>query len=504
MGVKFFRIQFATMTAVCALAGAAAAQDMPAMFFPPEQPVQTAGAPMPGHQTAAAAPVADQPASDQAAAVPPPPGPATPAANPLNKGQLDQLVAPIALYPDPLLSQVLMASTYPLEIVEADRWVRQPGHEALKGDALTNALKSENWDPSVMALVPFPSLLALMAERLQWTQQLGNAFLAQQSDVMAAVQALRHDAMAAGNLKATPQCHCVIQTSGDNIAILPSDSQVVCVPLYNPRVAYGTWPQPEYPPDYFPIPVGFYFEPGYPIGFWPTIELAAFGPLWGWWSLDWGGHAIIIDRGRYAALDPHPGFAGNAWVHDPAHRGGVAYSDPAVTARFGAARVAAVTAAGRTAVRGSASGLSARAGAAAAAGGFAAHGVAGHAAEHAGAVHAGVERAGVAHAGVAHGGVAGHVGHVGGRASFAARSGGGGATHFHHARLAGGRMGGGAHMGGGPHFGGGAHAMAHASFGAAHMGGGAPHFGGGGAPHGGGGGGPHGGGGGGHGGGGHH
>lgn len=495
LGVKFFRIPFATMTAMCALAGAAAAQDMPSMFFPSEQPPHSA-VPAANQQTAAATPA---PAPDQATAAqpaaPPTPGPATPAVNPLNKGQLQQLVAPIALYPDPLLSQVLMASSYPLEIVEADRWVKEPGHQALKGDELTNALKSENWDPSVMALVPFPKLLALMAEKLQWTQQLGNAFLAQQSDVMAAVQALRHDAMQAGNLKATPQCHCVIQTSGNNIAILPSDSQAVCVPVYNPRVVYGAWPEPEYPPDYFPIPVGFNFEPGYSIGFWPYIELADYGPLWGWWSLDWGGGSIIIDRGRYAALDPHPAFSGNTWVHDPTHRGGVAYSDPAVTARFGAARTAAVTSASRAAVRGPAAGLSTRAGVAAAAGGFAAaHAFAGHgAAGHVGAAgHAG----GASHFGAA---TAGH---------FSARA-GGGAAHFAHAGFAGGRMGGAAHMGGGARFGGGGgHAMAHASFGAAHMGGGgggAFHGGGGGAPHGGGGGGGHGGGGGGgHGGGGHH
>lgn len=473
LGVKFFRIPFATMTAMCALAGAVAAQDMPSMFFPSEQPTQTAAAaPAADQQPAAAQPAADQAAVAQPA-TPPTPGPATPAANPLNNGQLEQIVAPIALYPDPLLSQVLMASTYPLEIVEADRWLRDPAHQGLKGDALTNALKSENWDPSVMALVPFPKLLALMAERLQWTQQLGNAFLAQQSDVMAAVQVLRHDAMAAGNLKATPQCHCVIQTSGNNIAILPSDSQVVCVPVYRPQAVYGAWPAPEYPPDYFPIPVGFSFEPGYPIGFWPFIELADFGPLWGWWSLDWGHGDIIIDRGRFAALGGGFVGGGNTWVHDPAHRGGVGYSDRAVTARFGAARVAAVTAASRAAAgRGSAVGLSTRAGAAAA-GGFAGHA----AAEHFGAA--------------GHVGAAG-AGHFEGRAGFAAR--GGAAAHFGHAGVAAGRMGGAAHMGGGPRFsGGGGHAMAHASFGAAHMGGGAPHggapHGGGGAPHGGGGGG---------------
>jgi len=427
--VKSCRVRLALVTMVCTAAGAAAAQDMPpAAIAPPQSPAT---------QQAAAQPNAAQPQPQ----TPPAPGPAALAANPLNKEQLEQLVAPIALYPDPLLSQVLMAATYPLEVVEADRWARDPAHQALKGDALTNALKVENWDPSVMALVPFPRLLALMAERLQWTQALGNAFLAQQSDVMDAVQALRHDAMQAGNLKATPQCHCVIQTSGDIISILPSDSEVVCIPLYNPQVVYGAWPVPDYPPYAFPIPVGFYFEPGYPIGFWPFIELAGFGPLWGWWSLDWGGHAIFIDRGRYAALDPHPAFAGNAWVHDPAHRGGVGYDDPAVTARFGAGRVAAVTAASRAGAGGSAAaGFSAHAGAAAAAGGFAAHGFA-----------------------TGHFGAAGHF-------NGAAAHAGGGAPHS----FAAGRFGGAAHGAGG-------HPVSHASGGAPH--GGAPHGGGGGYHH---------------------
>jgi hypothetical protein len=437
-------IQLGTMTAACALAaGVAAAQDMPAAM-----PVVAPAAAPP--QMAEASPPATAPT----------PGPAAPAAHPLNQGQLQQLVAPIALYPDPLLSQVLMASTYPLEIVEGDRWLRVPANQALKGDALTQTLQQQNWDPSVKALVPFPKLLALMADKLEWTQALGNAVLAQQADVMAAVQGLRHDAMAAGNLKVTPQCHCVIQTSGDTISILPSDNQLVCIPVYNPRVAYGAWREPAYPPYYFPIPAGFAFEPGYEIGFYPAIELAAFGPFWGWGSIDWGHREFSIDRGRYAAIDSHAAFSGNTWVHDPAHRGGVAYRDSAVTARFGAARVAAVTAvAGRAALSHGGSGV-------ASAGNFGGRGSAGR--------------------------------FGGGAAASAGHFGGGG--HIAHANFA--RAGGGPHFAGG--HGGGGH-IAHAQFspggGGPHFGGGGPH-GGGGAPHGGGGGGGHGGGGGGHGG--HH
>jgi hypothetical protein len=230
----------------------------------------------------------------------PPAAPATPSAAQLgSRGRLEQLVAPIALYPDPLLAQILMASTYPLEVVEAARWVKVPANQALTGDALTNALQGQNWDPSVKALVPFPRVLENMSDQLQWTEQLGNAFLAQQDDVMAAVQSLRHEAMAAGNLKQTPQCRCVIQTSGEAISILPAEPQVVCVPVYVPAV-YGAWPYPAYPPYSFPVPAGFVYEPGFWIAFGPPIALASLGPFWGWGWVDWRGHDIAVDPGCYA------------------------------------------------------------------------------------------------------------------------------------------------------------------------------------------------------------
>jgi hypothetical protein len=470
-------LHLATLTAICALAGAAAAQDMPATQGPPPAaaaaPIPTPTPPAVEQQNAAAAPQAMAPL----------PGPATPAAHPLGKAQLEQILAPIALYPDPLLSQVLMASTYPLEIVEADRWVRVPANAALKDGALTDALKQQNWDPSVKALVPFPKLLSLLADKLEWTEALGNAFLAQQADVMDAVQALRHSAMQAGNLKVTPQCHCVIQTSGEMISILPSDSSQVCIPVYNPRVAYGPWPWPDYQPDYFPEQAGFAFEPGFAVGYWPVIEVAAFGPLWGWAWFDWGHHDVTVDRGRFTAVGGRAAFAGNNWVHDPGHRGGVGYRDPAVTGRFGAARTAAVTA-GAAAGRGSVG-----------RGGVASTGAA--ATRFGGARQPGGGRS---------------AGRFGGTAAAAGRMGG----HVGHASFAGARAGGGAHFGGGSHGGGhfggggGGHA-AHAQFaprgggGGPHFGGGGAHFAGGGGPHGGGGGGGHGGGGGGgHGGGGHH
>ena len=285
--------------------------------------------------------------------VTPAPSPAVvpPAASPtplLTNAQLAQLVAPIALYPDPLLAQILMASTYPLEVVEAARWVKIPANQALTGDALTSALQAESWDPSVKALVPFPRVLENLSDQLQWTEQLGNAFLAQQAELMAAVQSLRREAMAAGNLKQTPQCHCVIQTSGEAISILPAEPQAVCVPVYSP-VVYGAWPYPVYPPFSFPIPTGFAYEPGFWIGFGPPVLLASFGRFWGWGWVDWGHRDIAVDPARFMlASGGRASFSGNVWVHDPAHRAGVAYGDPGTRARFDAARISAVTAAARS------------------------------------------------------------------------------------------------------------------------------------------------------------
>ena len=329
---------------ICAVAsGAAFAQDMP-QATPPAEQAEPAPNPAAAPPQAAAQPAPAQPAPTQ-------PAPAEPAAQKFSVAQLDQLVSPIALYPDPLLSQILMASTYPLEVVEAARWLREPGNRSLTGDALTAALKTQNWDPSVMALVPFPRVLAIMADRVQWTEQLGNAFLAQQSDVMASVQRLRHAALAAGNLRATPECHCIIQTSGDQIVILPSEPKVVCIPVYNPRYVYGAWWEPDYPPIMFPVPVGFVYEPGFWIGFEPPIEVAVFGPLWGWGWFDWGGGRIVVDNATFGSLDPNrAAFANGTWIHDPAHRLGVAYASATVAARFGAAQKPVNVAAARGAM----------------------------------------------------------------------------------------------------------------------------------------------------------
>lgn len=171
---------------ICATtSGIVFAQDMP----DPRSPAPV----IPPATPAPAAPTSQPPQANAQ------PAPAQPAAQKLSEAQLDLLIAPVALYPDPILSQVLTASTYPLEVVEAAHWVQQPANKSLTGDALTEALKNQNWDPSVIALVPYPRVLAMMADRVQWTEQLGNAFLAQQAEIMAEVQKFRHE------LKVAPQ-----------------------------------------------------------------------------------------------------------------------------------------------------------------------------------------------------------------------------------------------------------------------------------------------------------
>lgn len=301
--------------------GGSDAQDMPPIIVPP-----SSAAPL----TAPTPPASAQPNA------PVKPTASIPAPQQSTQAQLDQLVAPVALYPDSLLGQVLMASTYPQEVGEAARWVRVPANRTLGGDALIGALKTKGWNPSVMALVPFPGLLATMADKLDWTEQLGKAFRAQQDDVMAVVQRLRHAALAAGNLKATPECHCVIQTSGDIISIQPSEAEMVSIPIYNPAIAYGNWADAAYPPVAFPLPSGFTLAPGTSVGFNPAIEVALFGPIWGWGSIDWPNRRIVVDNGRYAALvSGHAGFAGGVWVHETAQPRKLARAAPTMATHSG-------------------------------------------------------------------------------------------------------------------------------------------------------------------------
>ncbi|HYM31218.1 MAG TPA: DUF3300 domain-containing protein [Candidatus Cybelea sp.] len=253
--------------------------------------------------------------------------------------QLDQLLAPIALYPDQLLGQILMASTYPLEVVQADRWVKDPNNARLRGDQLSAALQPIDWDPSVKSLVPFPQVLAMMDQRLDWTQKLGDAFLAQQADVMDSVQRLRQQAQAAGNLRSTPQE--TVTPSGQTIFIQPANPEVVYVPVYDPAVVYGTWLYPAYPPIYIPPPPGFYLGPPVYSGIGFSIGFGVVNAFWGWDDWDWDHHRLRVDPDRFNTINrviierhEEPRIERDTWEHDPAHRRGVVYRDPVVRDRF--------------------------------------------------------------------------------------------------------------------------------------------------------------------------
>ena len=267
----------------------------------------------------------------------PQPAPAVQARAALTGEQLDQLVAPIALYPDPLVAQILMAATYPLEIVEADRWLQVPANAALKGDPLTAALQQQPWDPSIKSLVPFPQLLQLMDSNLGWTEQLGDAFLAQQADVMDAVQRLRQRAKAAGSLVSTPQQ--TIATEDQEITIEPASPEIVYIPAYDPWCVYGPWPYPAYPPFYFGTWAGYCVPAdavlAFDVGIYPP-----FG-FWAWGSFDWRHHHIRIDHNRYRRFRNAHEPPGGVWQHNPTHRHGVPYRDPATAARFQGAAAAA-------------------------------------------------------------------------------------------------------------------------------------------------------------------
>jgi len=255
--------------------------------------------------------------------------PARPRSTMLSDQQLDQLTAPIALYSDPLVGQILMAATYPLEVVEAQRWLQDPVNAAVKGSDLVTALKQESWDPSIKSLVPFPQILAAMSDDIEWTEEIGDAFLAQQGAVMDSIQRLRHRAAADGALISTPQQ--TVSTDAQDIAIEPADPITVYVPYYDPTVVYGPWPWAEYPPSYFPPPVGVVFGAGVLIGF--GVGCPVVGPLWGWNRWDWGYHRLDVAFGPPGAQVPAP--PPRPWAHDPSHRRGVPYRDPLLAARYG-------------------------------------------------------------------------------------------------------------------------------------------------------------------------
>jgi len=252
--------------------------------------------------------------------------------------ELEQLVAPIALHPDAVISQVLMAATYPLEVVQADRWVKDQ-KPPLEGDALAKALEAQTWDPSVKSLIAFPDLLGQMSMKLDWTQKLGDAMLAQEKDVLAAVQRLRVRAKEAGHLESSKEQE--VSEDAEIIIIESKTTEIVYIPTYNPTVVYGTWPYPAYPPTYY-YPPHYVYPPAY--GFAAGVIVgAAWGYAWG--GCGWrGGHVDIdidrnvnfnrnIDRSRYKT-QVGGGGRGN-WKHNPNNRQGVRYRDNKTAQRYG-------------------------------------------------------------------------------------------------------------------------------------------------------------------------
>lgn len=256
--------------------------------------------------------------------------------------ELEQIMAPVALYPDSLLSQILMASTYPIEIVQADRWVKQ--YKDLKGDELATALENADWDPSVKSLVNFPDVLAMMSDKLDWTQQLGDAFIGQQKEVMEAVQRLRARAQAAGKLESSKeQVIKVEQGPTQTIVIESANPDVIYVPAYSPTVVYGTWPYPAYPP--YP-----YYPPGYTVGA-AAIGFGvgvACGAAWGyaWGNCNWRGGDVDIDinqninrntninRNNYTRNTNIQNGKGQ-WQHNAAHRGNTPYRNSGQASQYG-------------------------------------------------------------------------------------------------------------------------------------------------------------------------
>jgi hypothetical protein len=234
-----------------------------------------------------------------------------------------------------LISQILMASTYPLEVVQAERFAKQNAN--LKGDALTKALEAQNWDPSVKSLVNFPQVLMMMSEKLDWTQKLGDAFLADQKKVLDTIQSLRAKAQASGNLTTTKEQTVIVEEK--IIKIEPANPQVVYVPTYNPTVVYGAWPYPSYPPYY-------YYPPGYVASSMFMFGAGvAMGAAWGyaWGGCNWGGGDVDIDvnrnfnsnrnidRSKYQGGDRGQG---GKFQHNPEHRKGVSYRDQGTAQKF--------------------------------------------------------------------------------------------------------------------------------------------------------------------------
>ncbi len=312
---------------------------------------------------------------------PPPPAdaiaaqPGSEAPRPWTPEEMESLVAPIALYPDPLLAQALAASTYPLELVEAKQWLER--HPELKGKELTEAAAKQNWDPSVQAMVTFPDVLNRLTENIGWTTDLGNAFLAQQTDVMDAVQRLRLEAKAAGKLRSTREQEVTAKVIEERtvVEIVPADPEVIYVPIYSPRVIWGAPVYYDYPSLWYPSAADYWisfglgitmswYYPGWNYWYWGGWPWGwSWGWNWGWgwgwnwgwsgwgwhgwgWGCGWGRHHGVYYNGHfghhYGYNHHHHGHhdgghhRSGQWQHDSYHRSGVPYRSTDVARRYGA------------------------------------------------------------------------------------------------------------------------------------------------------------------------
>jgi hypothetical protein len=268
---------------------------------------------------------------------------AAPESAKLPADQLDSLVAPIALYPDPLLSQTLVASTYPLEVIQLQQWLEK--NKGLKDKALADAVAKQPWDPSIQALAALPDVVKLLSENVKWTTDLGNAFLAQQKDVMDAVQRMRKKAQDSGNLKSSEQqkVETKVVENKQVIVVQQSNPEVIYVPSYNPTVVYGAPPYP-YPPVTYPPPG--YYAAGMAISFGVGMMMgAAWGGGWGY-GAHWGGNNDIVinnnnnfvansNRQNVNNINRSTNRANGTWQHNPQHRGGAPYSDRATARQYG-------------------------------------------------------------------------------------------------------------------------------------------------------------------------
>ena len=267
--------------------------------------------------------------------------------------EIDQMLAPIALYPDSLLSQILMASTYPADVKEAAEWSK--AHPDTKGDAAVKQVQDRDWEPAVQSLVAFPQVLAMMRDKPGDVQRLGDAFLENPGRVMDRVQVLRKRAQDAGNLKTTTQQTVVVQTEAQKqvIVVQPAQPQVVYVPVYQPTVVYGPWPDQAFPPYYWPPPP-YYYPPSsgaFVAGvFWGVAIAGISNSLWGGFS--WGRNDVNINVNHYNNINVNRRITNtnNTFVHNPDRRRDVPYRDAKSREQYG--RKAVPGAADRDAYRG--------------------------------------------------------------------------------------------------------------------------------------------------------